>query len=413
LLDLLRTWWPVLLLVYVPSLARTVMRIAFTRSLRRLDESHPDDLPLTAGEWLAGEIARLNLRGRVRTVVTDDHAKLSLDAYHPFHGVIQLSADTHFKRDPMHWAIAAHELGHARFHLTWPRLGRVTIAALFVKRTLIAIAAALVIGNVAFALPHVTDAALVLFAACIALHGFVLGDELIASMYAMDMLRATPGFRPSHVRSARRVLVLAFSTYVLGLLSYALLLTLWPLVVELTRDPMVPPLATLTTLGTAVAAALSIVLVAAALARVVVVLVRPPGRGPAIAAAAMRLAKPALIGLLLLVWDTRADPSFACWVMLALIPVQGYFVLALMLPMILVDVLVLDRLAKRWVVDITHRTARLVRDHAAGRAQLKAGNRAIAELLDTAETSPPLEHRLIEVLHLSYLPLLIAIWLAS
>jgi len=66
LLDVLRTWWPVLLLVYVPSLVKTVMRIAFTRSLRRLDESHPDDMPLTAGEWLAREIGRLGLHGRVR-----------------------------------------------------------------------------------------------------------------------------------------------------------------------------------------------------------------------------------------------------------------------------------------------------------------------------------------------------------
>jgi Zn-dependent membrane protease YugP len=412
LIDLLRTWWPVLLLVYVPSLVRTVMRIAITRSLRRLDESHPDDMPLTAGEWLAREIDRLGLHWRVRTVVTDDDAKLSLDAYHPFHGVIQLSAETHFKRDPMHWAIAAHELGHARFHIAWPRLGRVTIAALFIKRTFIATAVALVIGNVAFALPHVTDVALVLFAACVALHGFVLGDELIASMYAMDMLRATPGFWPSHVRSARRMLALAFSTYAVGFLSRALLLTQWPLVVELTRDPMVPPFAALTTFGTVLAAALSTVLVVAALTRVLVKLVKLPDRVLMVGAVAVLLAKPALIAWLLLVWNTHADPSFAWWVMLALIPVQGYFVFALMLPMILMDVFVIGRFTKKWVVDITHRTTQLLRDYEGGKAQRKVGNLAIAELLEKAQTSPPLEHRLLQVLHLSYVPLLIAVWLA-
>jgi hypothetical protein len=83
LFELLRTWWPVLLFVYVHSLATTVMRIAITRSLRRLDESHPDDMPLTAGEWLARELERLGLFWRVRTVVTDDSAKLSLDAGPP------------------------------------------------------------------------------------------------------------------------------------------------------------------------------------------------------------------------------------------------------------------------------------------------------------------------------------------
>jgi Zn-dependent membrane protease YugP len=412
LLDLLRTWWPVLLLVYVPSLVSTVMRIAITRSLRRLDESHPDDMPLTAGEWLAREIARLGLQGHVRTVVTDEDAKLSLDAYHPFQGVIQLSAKTHFKRDPMHWATAAHELGHARFHIDWPRLGRLTIAALFTKRTFIALAVALVIGNVVFALPHVTDVALLLLAASVALHGFVLGDELIASVYAMDMLRATPGFGPSHVRSARRMLALAFSTYAVGFLSRALLLTQWPLVMKLTRDAMVPPLATLTTFGTALAAALSIVLVIAALTRVLAKLIRLPDRVLTVGVVAMLLVKPALLALLLLVWNTHADPSFAWSVMVALIPVQGYFVVALMLPMVLVDVFVLDRFAKKWVVDITHRTAELRRDYEAGKAQRKLGNLAIAELIDKAQTSPPIEHRLLQVLHLSYIPLLIAIWLA-
>jgi Zn-dependent membrane protease YugP len=412
LIDLLRTWWPVLLLVYVPSLVRTVMRIAITRSLRRLDESHPDDMPLTAGEWLAREIDRLGLRWRVRTVVTDFDAKLSMDAYYPFQGVIQLSPETHFKRDPMHWAIAAHELGHARFHIALPGLGRLTIAALFIKRTLVAAAVALVIGNVAFALPHVTDAALVMFAACVVLHGFVLGDELIASVYAMDMLRATPGFGRSHMRSARRMLAIAFSTYAVGFLSRALLLAQWPLVVALTRDAMVPPLATLTTLGTVLAAALSAVLAVAALTRVLARFVRVPDRALTAGVVAMLLAKPALFALLLLVWNTQADPRFAGWVMLALLPVQSYFVLALMLPMILVDLLVLDRFRKKWVVDITHRTAELLRDYNAGKAQRRVGNLAIAELLERAQTSPPLEHRVLQVLHLSYVPLLIAIWLA-
>lgn len=412
MIDLLRAWWPVLLLVYVPSLIRTVTRIAITRSLRRLDESHPDDMPLTAGEWLARQIEQLRLHWRVRTVVTDDDAKLSLDAYHPFHGVIQLSAETHFKRDPMHWAIAAHELGHARFHLTWPRLGRVTIAALFIKRTFIATAVALLIGNVAFALPHVTDAALVLFASCIALHGFVLGDELVASVYAMDMLRATPGFRRSHLRSARRMLSLAFSTYAISFLSRILLLTQWPLVVALTRDPMVPPLATLTTLGTVFAATLSVVLAIAALTRLLMKLVKLRGRVGMIGAIAMLLAKPALVAFLLLVWNTNASPSFAWCVMFALISVQIFFVVALMLPMFLVDLFLLDPFTKKWVVDVTHRTAELRRDLEAGKAQRKVGNRAIAELIERAQMMPPLESRLLEILHFSSIPLLIAFWLS-
>jgi hypothetical protein len=182
--------------------------------------------------------------------------------------------------------------------------------------------------------------------------------------------------------------------------------------VELTRDPMVPPLAALTVVGTVLAAVLSVVLAVAALVRVIPRFVRLPDRVLMVCGFSMLLAKPAQFAFLLLVWNTHADPSFAWWVMLALIPVQGYFVLALVLPMSLLDAFVLHRFTKKWVVDITHRTAQLRRDYEAGKAQRKVGNLAIAERLDRAQTWPPLEHRLLQVLHLSSVPLLIAFWLA-
>jgi Zn-dependent membrane protease YugP len=399
----------VLLLLYVPFLAATVMRVVFTRAVRRLDESHPDDLPLTAGQWLAAELERLGLHRRVRTMVTDKDAKLSLDGYHPFQGVIQLSADTHFKRDPLHWAIAAHELGHARFHTSWPVLGRVIIAALYIKRTLVAVAVALVLANVAYALPHVTNLALLLFATAIALHVFVLLDEIVASTYAMRMLRASSTFSGSHIRSARRLLALAFSTYVIGFLSRALLVTQWPLVERLTRDAIVPPLATLTTLGTVLAIACSVVLVISALTPLLARLVKVPD---VVLAIAIVLRNVAVIGLVLLVWNLRADVHHAYWVMLALIPVQAFFVALLMMPMMIVDVLVLDRFTRRLVVDTTHRTSEFIRDHAAGKPQRMVGNVLITDLIAKAQTSPPLEHRVLQILRYSWLPLLIAFWLA-
>jgi hypothetical protein len=85
-------------------------------------------------------------------------------------------------------------------------------------------------------------------------------------------------------------------------------------------------------------------------------------------------------------------------------------VAALMLPMVLVDVFVLHRFTKQWAVDATHRTAQLVCDYEAGKAQREVGNRAIAELLERAQF-PSLERRLPQVLHLSCIPLLIAVWL--
>lgn len=411
MLDLVRTWWPLLLLLYVPSLVSDVMRIAITRSLRRLDETHPDDLPLTAGQWLASELARLGLHRRVRTVVTDKDAKVSLDAYHPFQGVIQLSAETHFKRDPMHWAIAAHELGHARFHTSWPILGRTIMAALYIKRTLLTVAVALLLANFAFALPHITQLARLLFVTATVLHMFVLLDEIVASTWAMSMLRASAMFSWSHMRSARRLLALAFSTYLVSFLSRALLLTQWSIVEQFTRDALVPPVMTLTTFGTALAVLCTIVLVIGALTPLIARIIRIPDPLLTGGVVAMLLRKAAVIGLVLLTWNLRGDAQHAYWVMLALVPVQSLFVIVLMMPMVILDLLLLDRFTRKLVVDITHRTREFERDHAAGRPQRMVGNVLIKDLIDKAQTSPPLEHRVLQVLQYSWVPLLIAFWL--
>ncbi|HEY5927816.1 MAG TPA: zinc metallopeptidase [Kofleriaceae bacterium] len=412
MVELLGSLWPLLLLMYVPSLLATVMRIVITRALRRLDESHPDDLEHTAGTWLAHELARLGLGDRVKTIVTDKEAKLSLDAYHPFHGVIQLSADTHFKRDPMHWAIAAHELGHARFHLGWPVLARIIITALYIKRALIPTGVALVLGNIAFALPHLTSIAFALFVISVGLHLFVLLDELVASAYAMQSLRASPTFSSKHMRSADRMLALAFATYLFGFATRLLLLSQWHLVEQLTRHALVPPLATLTTFGFVLAAIVSTVLVVAVLWRIVKRYLDPIGLVNTIGVIAELLAKPALIVLVLLIWNVRADVGYAWNVILALITIQPYFVIMLMLPIILIDIFVVERFARQLVVDITHRTSQLIRDYEAGRAERRVGNLAIADVINKWRTSPPLEHRMLHVLHYSYLPLLITFWLS-
>ena len=252
-----------------------------------------------------------------------------------------------------------------------------------------------------------------LFAACVALHGFVLGDELIASLYAMEMLREMPGFEESHVRSARRTLALAFSSYAVGFLARALLLTQWPLVVELTRDAMVPPFATLTAFGTVLAAALSVVLVVGALTRVLAKHVKVPDRVLTVGVIAMLLANPAVVALLLLVWNTHADPSFG---------VVGDARAAPGARLLRGRADAADGPRGRVRAQPVHEEVDRRRHASLGaapgattpraRRSARVGNLAIAELIAKAETSPPLEHRLLQVLHLSYIPLLIVVWLA-
>jgi Zn-dependent membrane protease YugP len=409
-LDLLRTYWPVLVLIYVPALASTLVRVVVTRAMRRLDRSHADDLPNTAGEWLGREIDRLGLGPRVRTLVTDKAAKLSLDGYHPIPGVIQLSAETHFKRDPMHWAIAAHELGHARFRIAWPVLGRIIIAALAINRLLVALAAALALGNIAFALPGVTNLAFLLFAAAAALHLFVLLDECVASLLAMQSLRASSDVSWSHLRSARRMLTLAFSTYVVSFLARTLLLAAWPLVEQLTSEP-IRGAAELTALGFVAAAATTAVIVLDLVLHGIALVGRLPARVVGIGAIVALVGKLALAGFVLLVWNHRADPAYAGTVMLALVPVQNMFVLMLTIPMFLVDIFLIGRIARRFAVDPTHRTSELTRDLDGGREQRKSGNRALDSLIAGSQTAVPVEHALLELLRFAHVPLLVAFWL--
>ena len=413
MIDLLRTWWPVLLLVYVPSLVASIMRIVVTRAYRRLDKSHPDDLEHIAGTWLSHEIMRQGLRGYVRQIVTDNDAKLSRDMFHPLASVIQLEAETHFKRDPMYWAVAAHELGHARVHQNFPILARLTIVALYVKHVLLALAAALVLGNVMFALPHVTELAFSLFVAASILHLVRLLDELAASRYAMQSLRASQYMSWSHMRSARKLLAIAFSTYLVAFLARVLVLTQWPLVEALTRHPLVPPVAQLTTIGTILAAAATLVLVAGIGLRLVTAL-RPDvprvDRIGALDELFRVIERLVLLGFILLVWNTSAATNHAYYVILAFCHAQAQALTLLMVPMRILDVLLIDRIVRRFVVDPVHRTPELRRDQFAGRAQIKRGNATLADLLE--RPTLPIEYRIAQLLQFSYIPLLIAFWLS-
>ena len=162
MVEFFATWWPIMVLLALPQVVHRLVWGLLTRAFLRLDKSHPDDLPQTAGDWLADELKRIRMDWKVTTMVTDKDARFSLDAYHPLENVIQLSAETHFKRDPMHWAIAAHELGHARFRHAMPRFARFTLIASFGVKMIKWVACGLLVGNVAFAVPHVTTVAFLL-----------------------------------------------------------------------------------------------------------------------------------------------------------------------------------------------------------------------------------------------------------
>jgi len=405
----LSAWWPVCVLVYVPNLVRTAAMILFMRGARRLDAANPDDLPHTAGEWLALEIDRLGLAGKLRTIVTDAEAKISIDAFHPLHRTIQLTSNTHFKRDAVQWAIAAHELGHARFWLGWPLVARAIIASRYLRNWLVTLGLGIAYGNVLYALPGATAFAFWCLAAAAALQIMRLVDEGVASMLAVRSLRASPALGSHHLRAARGALALAFMTYALAAIAYASLLTQWRLIEQLTAVPLVPPTATLTPLGLVGAACATIVLAAFAVICVTTV-VRRRVVMPGVFVVVWQLA---LAGFIWLVWNHSADPTYARFAMLAITQVVGLVIAALMLPMAVVDGVLLDRFTKRLAVDYTHETAELRRDRGAGHQLMREGNAAFAKLIERGRTPPMLEQRLRLITWLSYVPLVIAFWRAT
>lgn len=401
MIKLIAALWPLLLLFWAVSVAGSIAQILFNRGFRRIDVDHADDLPMTAGEWLEHALTRFGLSWRIRKIVTDKSGAYSLDCYHPYHHTIQLSAETYFKRDPAHWAIAAHELGHAMFKPV-----RVFSAIRQIKRAVTSVAIGLTVGNFIYALPGITELAFKLFVTVAVLHAFVLIGEFAASRWALKTLRAEPGFGRTHMRSARRTLTLAFATYLFSFASYLVLLTQWHVIEAVSRVPHVLPTAVFTTLHWVVAAVASAVLVYYAgfqMWRTV-----RPGRGWV-----SRLAGTlALITLVALVWDLRADPRFALCVMLAGMPLASYFLMLVVVPIYIVEAFTIDPLLRRFRVEPTHLTAEFRRDRYAGSEQLKLGNAMLKRLTQEYADTPYLGDWLHTIIRIAFIPLLIALWLA-
>jgi Zn-dependent membrane protease YugP len=391
-------WWWLCLLVYVPVLANRLAVLLYGYGTHRLDKANEDDLPLTAGEWLDREIERCGLADKIRAIVTDESAVFSTDAYHVRHGVIQLSADTYFKRDGVQWATAAHELGHARFRLGWPILGRVILLACPASRVLFAVGAALCFGNVLYARPEATALAFVLFAVAAALQIFELVDEAVASVLGLRMLRATRELYDHHRPAARRAVLLAFLTYFVTAVARALLLTQWSIVRRLTSVPHVPPLGKLTDLGELAALVLTIVLWMYALTCLVAIARKR--RMPPLFAFVKLVS---LAAFLWLAWNHAATARYEWCAMLAFVELTGLLLGVLSLPMWIVDSFVLRRLTKRLPLG-TVTTIQLNEARLRGRSQRIDGNAHLATLLKAGDP------RLAVLVQLTYLPLLLAFW---
>jgi Zn-dependent membrane protease YugP len=419
LADVLAEWWQVFVLVYLPHVAVLVSSLIYAVVTSRLDHAIPDTLPQTAGDWLHEQLEREGPKD-VRAVVTGGGRVPSQNAFYPRSRVIQLKAETYFKSDPVYWAIAAHELGHARFRTRHPWLATSLSAARRIKAVLAVFGLGLVAGNILYALPDVTLLAFRCLAVALVLDALVLVEEVIASRSAARLLSRSAALSSRDVRAVRVTLFFAFCTYFASFLSHAVLLSMWQHVVALTGSgqlgTVAAPLGTGGTIVVAIATGLGLIAaflqIATMISPTAMRELTRSGSGASFLLKHLRVLEYVfLLAMLALVWDLRGDPTYAWCVILAAVPALSAVVAPFHLPLLLAY-LVLERvhraLRKRHGI---HRSAEFVRAEREGEARVAAGNRMIAALAADDATEASVRHRVAALVRMLYLPLLVVYWL--
>jgi Zn-dependent membrane protease YugP len=409
LTNFLLAWWPLFLLIQLPWIATRVAHLAYTRTNSRLDHATPDVLPETAGLWLERQIVALGLR--VRSIVTDSRARRSTNAFHPIERTIMLTQNVYFKRDPVYWAVAAHELGHAQFRIGWPRLTSLFTWCETVETLLVSLGLALGLGNMPYGLPYVTDVAFILLALALALHVLEIVEEMIASAIAFTALRREPTLTPADLRNVRVVLALALSTYLASFVGHAVLLGAWSLIEHNTSHGGVE-LSTLTTLGHTMAIVWSLVVGVMAVTSVLDIRGRSSQVVNLTVTVAAVLSMVAIPSLMWLLWDARPGAGFAWCVMLAAVPAIR-MITAIASAVFAIPFRIVRRFFREALRGIegpgVERSAAYIADLKAGEKLTAAGNAEVARMFERAgATGSTVLSRVIAALTL---PLLVVYWI--
>jgi Zn-dependent membrane protease YugP len=401
-------WLWLAVLIAVPKFANLIA-VTWARGVwSRHDWDNDDDLPQTAGEWVTERLATVD----ANAIVTDDASPGTSNAYHVNHGVIQLTHETYFKPDPVYWAIAAHELGHAHIHHRHPVAAWVLRRAKWLAKVLAWFGVGLAMGNALYALPGVTDLAFALLVTAAVLALAELVDEAWASRWAYRELCTSAHLTPRHLRAVRAALRAAFGTYAITYAAHAVLLTQWGLVERLTGEGRLGELGSLGVAGTILVIATLLVgaLYAFVSLRITLGSVAFRRRAAELRKGFDVIAivfQVLLLGSLALMWNLRGDTIWAWCVILAVVRVSSLVASLLALPGL--PVLLFGKvLAKHLDGPGLERSTVYERALASGRGLIKQGNeRAKFLAFERTQVSPTLAHRLSELLQLLYVPLFV------
>jgi Zn-dependent membrane protease YugP len=405
-IALLQLLWPVMGLLHLPAMLNTIAVVVFKRIAHTHDWEHADDLPQTAGDWLRDRAAVFGLR----VIVTDQPGQS--DAYHPDRRVIHLSPQTHFKSDAVFWAIAAHELGHARIYGDHPLLGALSRVSMWMKPLFMYVGTGLAIGNVLYARPRGLDLAFAFLAGSLVLRMLEAIEEAYASYLAHGELRASAHLTPIHLRVVRRTLLAALGTYVATAAGGAILLSQWSIVERIAGDGWLGELGALTTLGWVVVITLCVLGLAYAFVHQANVRLRSRQRSHQLIREAEGtlglIWRVLLLILIVLVWDLSGTGTWAWCVILAIIATQRLVVGLLMLPGF-IPLMVFATLIRKLSGPGHHASDEFAASQAAGKPLILDGNHALKEILETRRRNPTPQSRVFELMLLLYLPLIVAI----
>jgi Zn-dependent membrane protease YugP len=386
---------PLVALLHVKVLFNFVAVTIAVRVQSWFDRKIPDDLEMTAGDWLRTELDKII--GEDASIVTSNSS--SSDGYHSNARIIELTDKTYFKSDPVFWATAAHELGHARLRHRHPWT-KFASSATFVLSTIFSrVAMGLAAAYFLYAQQRVLNASLLFFGAALALYLFRLFDELYANVFAFRVLRRESKLQPEHRRAVAWSLATFFLTYAADFASLAILLSQWRLFADFAGTGMLDWPLRLTTIGHVVLLSSIVALVLAnALA---VAKIR--------AANVMLLRLTSWIVVVFLAWNLDSSLAWKSSIMWTL-TCDGHLIVRLLIFSVTFPIVTLLYRARRWVQPSFHETAGFRAARQRGLHLVTSGNACKAKM--SAVSCDPLpRHRLISSFRLLVLiPLLIEIW---
>jgi Zn-dependent membrane protease YugP len=219
--------WLAVVVALVPSVVILVARVLSAMRAPLLAAGLRD----SAATWVQRQIAQLGMAETLTVAALEEGDHRDRNFYHLPTRTIVLSDRVHGEHTVRARAIAAHELGHAVFHIRAP-VSRLLMGCRLSARPVYNTASGLLIGTALAGETLLARAILPLFVAAAALMAMVVVDEAIASAAGLRYLRQSAELDGDEQRGAIIELLVALAEYGACLVGYLAPVVGWPWIVD-------------------------------------------------------------------------------------------------------------------------------------------------------------------------------------